>query len=227
MKTTHKAISTKFANFANIAKTILIVSLVGLALIFSVMIFITEGTEVNAQLGVEDNPWFLDKTTEGANVMGDGVVPGGPGFIMVSAFDFKPYYQEMNNTWEYLGPQVHNPHESSFSYLVAGLTLPHGARITQLTLYYLDSSVTRNLERYLTENDGSGGSFTMSSLLTDGTAVAYRTLSTTAIDNPTVDNQNNSYSLYLTLPPDPDSVVRAVNVRVDYVYTSYTPLIAK
>jgi hypothetical protein len=182
MKTTNIVRFERFAGFASFAKTILIVSLAGLVLILFVMVFSPSGTDVSAQVGVDDGLWFEDKTIEEGVIMGDGVVPGGPGFIMVSAFDFKPYYQDTNNAWVYLGPQVHNPHESSFSYLVAGLTLPHGARITQLTLYYPDNSAAFNLELYLTQSDGSGGSFTMSSLHTDGTAVAYRTLSTTAID---------------------------------------------
>ena len=67
----------------------------------------------------------------------------------------------------------------------------------------------------------------MSGLQTEGTAVAYRTLSTTEINDPIVDNQNISYALYLTLPPDPGDVLIVTNVRVDYEYTSFTPLIAK
>lgn len=227
MKTTNDVRFARFAGFASFAKTILIVSLAGLVLTLSLMVFSPSGTDVSAQVGVDEGPWFLENTAKGGVLMGDGVVPGGPGFIMVSVFDFKPYYSDWNNTWEYLGPQVHNPHVSSFSYLVAGLTLPHGATITQLTLYYLDNSALHNLELYLTQNNGSGSSFTMSSLVTESTAVAYRTLSTTAIDNSTVDNQNNSYSLYLNLPPDPDDELLVTNVRVDYEYTSYTPLIAK
>ena len=227
MKTPNDVRFERFAGFASFARTILIVSLAGLALILSAMVFSPSGTDVSAQVGVDEGPWFLDKTAEGGDLMGDGVVPGGPGFIMVSVFDFRPYYQEMNNAWVYLGPQVHNPHPSSYSYLVTGITLPHGATITKLTLYYLDNSTAYNLELYLTQNNGTGGSFTMASLETEGTAVAYRTLSTTAIDDPTVDNQNYSYSLYINLPPDPGAILRVTNVRVDYEYSSFTPLIAK
>jgi len=159
--------------------------------------------------------------------MGDGVVPGGPGFIMESVFDFRPYYQNAHNKLEFLGPQVHNPDSSSFSYLVTGITLPHDATITKLTLYYLDDSPVYDLELLLVKNTGIGSSYIMADLLTDGTAVAYRTLSTTDIGSPKVDNQNNSYSLYIYLPPDPGGVLLVTNVRVDYKYTSYTPLIAK
>jgi hypothetical protein len=227
MKTTNDVRFAHFAGFASFAKTILIVSLAGLVLTLSLMVFSPSGTDVSAQVGVDEGPWLENKTIEEGVIMGDGVVPGGPGFIMVSVFDFKPYYQNMFNTWEYLGPQVHNPGDSADTYLVAGLTLPHDATITKLTLYYLDNSGARNLGLSLTKNTGTGSSYIMATLVTDGTAVAYRTLSTTGIIDSTVDNQNNSYSLYLTLPPDPGSVLIVSNVRVDYEYTSYTPLIAK
>ena len=205
-------------------QTILIV------LLLSVLIFVSTGTHVQGQIGGDDLIFSQDQTgTEGV-IEGTGVVPGGPGFIMISPFDFKPLYYHEDDAWSYEFSGhwgVFNPSETDQSWLVAGVTLPHNATITKLTIYYKDSDTTKDFFIGLNRSYIVGDVFSVATLQTSGEATAFRTLSTTEITDRVVDNQNNSYFLSVWFPAGASDSIMLTNVRIDYGYTVYTPTIMK
>lgn len=196
-------------------QTILIVFMV------CVTVIVTANSSAKAQVGGENNS-LLGNATE-SEIMVDPV-PGGPGFIMVSVFDFKPYFSDYEIT--HTGSSLYNASTTQQLILNAGITLPHGATITKVTLYFLDN-VSSNLTLYLAWANGDGYGITMTTLLSAGAQAGFRSVSKTTLSDNIVDNQNYSYFLQLVLPPNASTELRVSNVRIDYEYTVYTPTIMK
>ena len=139
------------------------------------------------------------------------------------------YYHE-DDAWSYEFSGhwgVFNPSETDQSWLVAGVTLPHNATITKLTIYYKDSDTTKDFFIGLNRSYIVGDVFSVATLQTSGEATAFRTLSTTEITDRVVDNQNNSYFLSVWFPAGASDSIMLTNVRIDYGYTVYTPTIMK
>ncbi len=152
-------------------------------------------------------------------------VPGGPGFYTVSGFEFHPLTPLME--WVYTGGGwLWNPHATSTGGYVASLALPHGATVTKFVVYYFDDSVEHDVQANLVKNglDGSG-SLNMASVQSSGTALAPGCMEDTTILYPIVNAQSNSYSAYVSLPPDMDGALIAV--RIDYTYNANLPVIMR
>jgi len=197
------------------AQTILIVLMV------CVTVFISTYTYVNAQVG-GDTSLFENASTEGEAVTSDPV-EGGPGFIMVSPVDFKPY--TTTSAWTYTAGYVYNP-SSVDSTLAAGLTLPHGATITKLTLYFKDNSISE-MTLYLYQIGQAALSYEMAMIRTFENYNFYRHISTTNLNFEIVDNQSYSYLLFIDIPGSAGINLMLTGVRIDYEYTSYSPMIVR
>jgi hypothetical protein len=192
--------------FAGFAKTILIVFMVCLT------VFIATTPSVLAQEGGENAVLF-------------DPIPDGPGFIMVNPFDFRPY--SSTTPWAFGAmPYLYNPSTTEDAVLEAGLTLPHGATITKVTLYFEDQSAT-NMSLFLNMSASDGYVTRIATIETAGSAVGYQSLSApTNTNHNVVDNRISSYFLELLLPAN-SSQLLLVNVRIDYAYTSDLPLVIK
>lgn len=200
-------------------KTILIV------LIVLALAIISTHSQVQGQIGGNDASLPKSDTSAQAVVTGDGIVDGGPGFVMVSPFDFRPY--SAADQWQYMNTGLINPSLANESVLVAGLTLPHKASITKLTLYYKDNYAPNNMVVSLVRGLGNGAAETMASFTTQGEMTAFRYDSVSLIITPVADNQTFSYFLLLRIPPNAGEKLMLTNVRIDYEYTVYTPTIMK
>lgn len=71
-------------------QTILIV------LILSILVFVSTDAHVKGQIGGDDNPLSVNEADNQAVITAGSPVPGGPGFIMVSPFEFRPYRALIN-----------------------------------------------------------------------------------------------------------------------------------
>ena len=189
------------------AKTILIIFMVCLT------VFIATTPSVMAQQGGEKDI-LLDP------------IPDGPGFIMVSPFDFRPY--SSTTPWEFGAmPYLFNPSTTLDAVLEAGLTLPHGATITKVTLYFEDNSAT-NMSLFLNMSEIDGYVTRIATIETAGAQAGYQSVSApTNINYNVVDNKISSYYLELVLPANSLSNLELMNVRIDYAYTSDLPLVIK
>ena len=205
-------------SFGHFAQSIVII------ILLSILIFGSSDSHVKGQNATFDPPFPISVEGSQAVIEGDGIVPGGPGFIMISPVDFKPFVSYY--PWAYsAGVGLFNPSTISSSGYVAGLTLPHHATIKKMTLYYKDSHVVNNLSLYLYRGDGNGAIILMSFLDTTGDAAAFRYMSTTQFSSPVVDNQTFSYFLYANFPGNVADSIVLTNVRIDYQYTAAVPLV--
>lgn len=142
----------------------------------------------------------------------DVPVPGGPAFLMISGFQFKPRW--MGTTWDYQGLDLHNPGAGT-SYLDASFSLPNDVVITGMVVYYYDNSAS-DLAVWLYRGDVSTGNFAfMADASSSGAMDQYRNVSDTTIDLPAVDQQSYSYIVTVEMPPAGNSL-RLVGVRIDY-----------
>jgi len=196
-----------------------------LALVLCLLIFASTNSWVSAQVGGDEGQELQTEQTTGGELMGTGLVPGGPGFIMVSAFDFRPHFP--NTPWSVHGSGIINIDPIDESNMIAGLTLPHGATLTKMTLYYRDYTDPKNLTLFLFRGDGLSEGALLASIQTSGTAFAFRYLSTTTFTDPKIDNQMYSYYLLAHFPAATSSDLVLAQVRLDYDYPSYLPTIMK
>lgn len=203
-------------NFPRFAQRILIV------LVLLVVTCAAANVNVEAQTVSET---AAQQNAPGSETMLDPV-PGGPGFIMVSVFAFKPYYNQPNSQ-AYSVTVLYNPSTTETTDSVAAITLPHGATITKLTLYFEDKS-EYDATLYLARAGGQGSSETLTSFATTGSQSGFRSLSNPGtISYPIVDNQNYSYLVGIFIPKNVLRDIGISNVRIDYEYSVYTPAIMR
>jgi hypothetical protein len=151
-------------------------------------------------------------------------VPGGPGFQMVSAFQFKPRWS--GNTWDYQELDLYNPGTGT-SYFDASFTLPNHVVVTRLVIYYYDNNGTHDLTAWLYRGDVATGDFSfMAEVSSSGAVAQYRNASDTTIDLATVDQQTYSYIITIAIPAAGNSL-RLTGVRVDYAYGVSLPLVLR
>ncbi len=149
-------------------------------------------------------------------------VPGGPGFVSLSAMAFRNY--QASDSFAFKGQTLYNP-GIGFAIYEGALSLPDRATITKFVVYFYDNS-PETLWAYLAEGAfNSGTGTTLATLISAGTSADYRYEETTQIYSPDVDNQSNSYWVEVVLQPS--SNLRLVGVRVDYNYPANLPLISK
>lgn len=195
-----------------------------IALAIAVVLFVGTDALVKAQIGGGDGIPIAIGLSGGNSVAVDPV-PGGPGFIMVSAFEFKPYSGDYSQA--YNGTLLYNPSATLITDSLAGVMLPHGATITKMTLYFEDNSST-NTFVYLLRAGADGATSIVTSCGSIGAQVGFRTASNqSAVLYPVVDNQNYSYALELVIPGFSGLDIRISNVRIDYEYTANLPVIVR
>lgn len=194
-----------------------------IVLLLSILIFVSTGTHVQGQIGGDTPVASEDESSTQGVIEGTGIVPGGPGFIMISPFDFRP--RPNDNTWAYSDGSLYNLGANAIS-METGLTLPHGATISKVTLYYKDNSA-EELRLILARGNGSGETEKMLDLKTLDAMTAFRYASLPVSVTPVIDNQNYSYYLYVSLAGNVNMDILLSNVRIDYGYTVYTPSVMK
>ncbi len=111
--------------------------------------------------------------------------------------------------------------------MVAGLTLPHGAALTKMTVYYRAFSTPEKNQIYLFRGDRLAEGTPMAKMQSGGNEFALRYLSVMAFADPVIDNQLYSYYLVVHFPQNGSSDIILANVRLDYDYPSFLPTVMK
>jgi len=203
-------------SFTDFAKTILIIFMVCLTVVIlaNPSVLALQGVSASTSKKVPESEVTLDP------------IPDGPGFIMLSPFDFRPYSLTTPWAFDYM-PYLYNPSTEYDAVLEAGLTLPHGATITKVTLYYYDNSAI-NMSLALDRSEIDGWVFRVATIETTDAQPAFRSISVPTNTNyNVVDNRIFSYYLELVLPANGLSHLELINVRIDYAYNSDLPLVIK
>lgn len=188
-----------------------------------VSFFLSKNGFVKAQPGVEPGEELQIQQIEAGVNAEVNEVPGGPGFIMIHPYQFRLRYS--NQPWQFLFSYLYNPSSNEYSYMAAPLNLPHGATITQLTLYYKDNS-PKNMSIRLKAYSGNLEA-TMAGIYTDEEENIIQSVFDNTVNFSVVDNQNYSYALELDFEPGGSTNLFLTNVRIDYAYNSNLPLINK
>jgi len=203
-------------SFTDFAKTILIVFMVCLTVVIlaNPSVLALQGVSASTFKNIPESEITLDP------------IPDGPGFIMVSPFDFRPY--SLTTPWAFDSmPYIYNPSTEDDAVLEAGLTLPHGASITKVTLYFKDNSAT-NMSLFLDRSEIDGWVYRVATIVTADAQNGYRSVSVPTNTNyNVVDNTTSSYFLELVLPANGSFDLELMNVRIDYAYNSDLPLVIK
>jgi len=153
-------------------------------------------------------------------------VPGGPGFVMLSPYQFRPLSPA--DQCSYSGNTIVNQSPGVCT-VVAGVTLPHGANITKLTLYVFDGNPSKDIILNFARGDGAGGFAVQAGINTGivGVMPAWDAISTTQFLNTQVDNSNYSYMVYAIVPFQSWLDMGFSNVRIDYEYATAIPILSK
>jgi hypothetical protein len=153
------------------------------------------------------------------------VVPGGPGFVILNGWDFKP--QSPTFTWAYANSSTGLMNTTSgVEYFLAPVHLPQGATINQIVLYYYDDDSVNDMTVSLSQYSNMGSNKVLMATVGSSGATTSNTYVTTAsITSPIVDNSAYSYGLFLTLPGGGLTVMNAV--RIDYAYNTDLALVMK
>ena len=124
--------------------------------------------------------------------------------------------QNTTSDWRNYGTSLQNHEISGNATFYAGVQLPHGATVTNLTSYYTDlvlDTIYCVLYRY-NYTDGGIAGWTMASVSSIGEAGTSFNYDD-SIDFATVDNDQYTYYLYVTVPPVPCAFHYAV---IEYEY---------
>lgn len=149
-------------------------------------------------------------------------IPGGPGFVSLSAFGFRNY--ESTASFAFDNTALYNPGGTLACYS-SPISLPHGATITKYVLYYYDNS-TSYVQAWLYAIPlDTSTVYGMAFIQTTGAVANFRYAEDTLIDYSIIDNQSYSYTVHICLPPS--SSYRLNGMRVDYDYSSSLPVILK
>lgn len=164
---------------------------------------------------------------KGANPFGmvNEPVPGGPGYIMISPFQFKPYVSgDDSGYWLF---QLYNPDAVTKAYATA-LILPDGAIITRMVVYYYSTTVT-SLSVYLMlcAVDSNNCYYMAQVNTTNDGGISNKQDAT--IEIPEVDNQSYYYILEADFNGGAGINLRLMGVRLDYEIpsTTYLPMIVQ
>jgi len=155
---------------------------------------------------------------------GGGAVPGGPGFVILNSFDFKPFlesssYLYTNTLLQYSGPDS--------AWYIAPVHLPQGATINQMVAYYLDNDDVYNIELNLFQCDLFSPSYPnlMASIHTSDATTGITYAVTPYISYLVINNSMYSYAVQVLLSNSLDIGLTAV--RVDYTYSMSLPVAVK
>jgi len=187
-------------------------------LMISVLLVASTTPQVSAQFGGEVGSEIPD----GGELMGTGIVPGGPGFVMLSAYDFVPTSDLSSR--DFAGGNLFNDKQTAGSFST-GVALPHNAKITKITLYFKDENTSNGIFVYFARSFVG----TVTEIASFTTQESYPTWRTQSVDIPSIsiDNQNYGYFLNLIFPASASANLYVANVRIDYAYTSSVSLVLK
>jgi hypothetical protein len=161
-------------------------------------------------------------------------VPGGPGYVMLAASDFKPD-SDQERFFRYWGGNAIEPASGSSGIgISAAAHLPQGAHITKLTAYYSDtdpgSAPLLDLYRGITDTlelIGNLSSAFPAASFASGEDVRSVAVSGAAV---VVDNSRYSYIVIATLNRDPAVPARTQrlhSLRVDYDFPVALPAVLR
>ena len=150
-------------------------------------------------------------------------VPGGPGLVMLTSFNFKPYTPG-NTNYSFTGYGLKNNDTVEQSF-IAPFQLPNGVTIKKMVVYYTDQDITKQLDVLLVAVPMSFGYGVVMASISSTSTTGIGFTETTTINTPLVDLTNNAYAIQLKMPVS--SSVMFVGVRIDYAYETNLPLISK
>jgi hypothetical protein len=165
----------------------------------------------------EDPKGSLRKPSNAAEL--SALVPGGPGFYAISAFEFTPPIT--NWAWLYEGPELcANTEPRTFD---APVSLPNGATVTKLIVYFWDSSAhDLTLTLYGLPFDGSAVEHM--AVASASSSTGYGFAESTEIFSPVIDQQANAYYVEVFFPSG-GCDLRLRGVRIDYTYQTNLPVV--
>lgn len=179
------------------------------------------GSTVTAQEVVQDNS-ILTASPE-QNIQGGSPVPGGPGFISVSTFAFKPYSSLYDLSYNNL--KMFNGGTNAGTY-IAPVNLPHGATINKVVLFYQDNRQAENLALFVYRGNLFDGSFDVVAGAFPNASSGFGYIEGT-IFYPLVNNQLYSYTLAVNIPGGCGLDLALINIRIDYDYPVFLPTVQK
>ena len=156
------------------------------------------------------------------SIQGGGPVPGGPGFISVSTFSFKPHNSLMNLS--YGNAVMYNAGGSGGIYF-APVNLPHGASLTKVLFFYHDT-VTEDMNFYMERVNMFDGSTQVVASATS-TGIAGNGYVESTIFERIINNQLYSYILRVDIPGGVGGGLSLFTIRIDYSYPVYLPTVQK
>lgn len=181
---------------------------------------------------VAQTPVPPEPGSETPELMGGSPVPGGPGYVSLSHYDFVMKYPG-SVTYITNGISICSSN-SSPSELYAPIQLPHGARVNKVVVYFLDNNSTYNLNVKLNLHPllSNEDSYPLADITpaTTPPAYSYNSAATTSINSlyATVNNAASSYLVYLYLPATGGTGALCLSgVRIDYGYPTSMPLVVK
>jgi hypothetical protein len=139
------------------------------------------------------------------------------GYVSVAPAAFVPD----DETYQYdrdSGTGLMQDSPSSGSYYNAPVSLPHGATVTKLTVYYFDNSANGTILARLRYSNMGTGTYAMAEALSanDG----YGSTDDTSIDYAQVDNETRAYYVRAQFPAAPYSdTLNLKGVVIEYQYT--------
>ena len=161
-------------------------------------------------------------------------VPGGPGYVMLAASDFKTDTNQDAFFRYYNGNTIEPASGSSGIGISAAIHLPQGAQITKVTAFYYDSDPASapliDLYRGITNTMEIVGG--LSAALPDNAFASGEDTRSVAVSGPAavVDNSRYSYMVIVTLNRDtttPAHTQQLHSVRVDYAFSTSLPTISR
>jgi hypothetical protein len=153
-------------------------------------------------------------------------VPGGPGYVSLNGFNFKPF-TPANNTYSWAGVGLKNT-GSVPDWFMAPVQIPNGSTIQKMVVYYIDqdAGAGMNLEVDLVYVPlGANYGYMSAGFTSSGSLAGSVYGETTTIANPVVNLSANSYILQAYLPNSMN--ITLLGVRIDYGYQASLPFIKK
>jgi hypothetical protein len=148
-------------------------------------------------------------------------VPGGPGFQMVNAFQFRSAWQD--RTWDYFNGELFNPGPVD-NFYEAALSIPNKVTITGMVVYFYDNSTLDLLVGLWRTDPSTGNQLEMATVASSGAQDQYRNAADTSIIEPVVDQQSYSYVIEVGMYSG-DNTLRLAAVRIDYGYGVNLPAV--
>lgn len=166
------------------------------------------------------SPHDLDRS---AALAPQAPVPGGPGFQMVNALQFRAHTPDL--TAHFYNDELVNPGAMD-NFYQAALTLPNHMTITGMVVYFYDNHTDDLLVALWRFDPSTGDHLEMATVASSGAQDLYLNSADTSILSPLVDQQSYSYYVEVGMPPA-GSALRVAAVRIDYAYEVSLPSVAK